>query len=68
MPEDELLPPRTVAPMLGITTKTLWIWQSNGKIRAVKTPTGRYLYPESEVKRVQKEMYGYEPISLRGRI
>jgi predicted site-specific integrase-resolvase len=65
---DELLPPRIAAPMLGICTKTLWMWQREGKIRAVKTPTGRYLYLESEVKRVQKEMYGYEPVSLRGRI
>ena len=68
MTEDKLLKPGVAAPILGISTKTLWVWQRKGKIRPVKTPTGRLLYPESEVKRVITMMYGYEPVSLRGRI
>lgn len=65
---DELLPPRIAAPMLGICTKTLWLWATKGIIKAEKSPTGRFKYRTSEVKRIQKDMYGYEPVSLRGRI
>lgn len=66
--DKKLLPPRVVAPMLGISKKTLWIWAKKGKIRPVKTPTGRFLYPETEVKRVLDMMYGYPLPSLRGMI
>jgi len=65
--KDELLTPRIAAPMLGISRKTLWLWTKKGKIKAVRTPTGRFLYPLSEVKKVLNAMYGF-PASLCDRL
>jgi len=65
--KDELLPPRVAAPMLGISRKTLWVWTKKGKIKAVRTPTGRFLYPLSEVKKVLNAMYGF-PVSPYDRL
>ena len=41
---------------LGISVKTLWVWQKKGIIRAVRLPTGKLRYPKSEVERILKEM------------
>lgn len=51
-PGEILLKPREAARMLGIHVLTLWRWAKTGRIRAVRTPTGRYLYPLSEIKRI----------------
>jgi len=47
-----LLPPREACRRLGIHFVTLKRWIYSGKIRAVKTPTGRWMIPESEVERI----------------
>lgn len=47
-----LLPPREACRRLGISFITLKRWIYSGKIRAVKTPTGRWMIPESEVERI----------------
>ncbi|MCD6428352.1 MAG: IS607 family transposase [Desulfurococcales archaeon] len=47
-----LLPPREACKRLGISFITLKRWIYSGKIRAVKTPTGRWMIPESEVERI----------------
>lgn len=47
-----LLPPRETCKRLGISFITLKRWIYTGKIRAVKTPTGRWMIPESEIERI----------------
>ena len=47
---ERLLPPREACRRLGIHYITLKRWIYSGKIRAVKTPTGRWMIPESEVE------------------
>jgi len=37
---EELLRPRDVAKIFGISVKTLWKWQRKGIIKAVRLPTG----------------------------
>ena len=49
---ERLLPPREACRRLGISFITLKRWIYSGKIRAVKTPTGRWMIPKSEVERI----------------
>jgi len=49
---DVLLPPREACRRLGISYRTLKRWIYSGRIRAVVTPTGRWMIPESEVERI----------------
>lgn len=48
--------PREVAKMFGIYVKTLWKWQRNGIVKAVKPPTGKLRYPKSEVDRLWRQL------------
>ena len=47
-----MLPPREACRRLGIHYVTLKRWIYSGKIRAVRTPTGRWMIPESEIERI----------------
>jgi len=49
---ERLLPPREACKRLGISFITLKRWIYSGKVRAVKTPTGRWMIPESEVEMI----------------
>ncbi len=49
---DVLLPPREACRRLGISYRTLKRWIYSGRIRAVRTPTGRWMIPESEIERI----------------
>ena len=49
---ERLLPPREACRRLGIHFVTLKRWIYSGKIRAVRTPTGRWMIPESEIERI----------------
>ncbi len=49
---ERLLSPREACRRLGIHYVTLKRWIYSGKIRAVRTPTGRWMIPESEVERI----------------
>lgn len=49
---ERLLPPRKACRRLGIHYVTLKRWIYSGKIRAIRTPTGRWMIPESEVERI----------------
>jgi len=49
---ERLLPPREACKHLGISFITLKRWIYSGRIRAVKTPTGRWMIPESEIERI----------------
>lgn len=54
MSVEEFLHPREVCRILGISYITLWRWIREGKIRAVKTPSGRYLIPHSEIEKIRR--------------
>lgn len=41
-----------IAEMLDVSTRTLYRWVEDGNIQYVKTGTGRYQFPESELKRI----------------
>ncbi|WP_131160727.1 IS607 family transposase [Aeropyrum pernix] len=47
---EKLLPPREASRRLGIHYVTLKRWIYSGKIRAVRTPTGRWMIPQSEIE------------------
>ncbi len=49
---ERLLPPREACKRFGISFITLKRWIYSGKIRAVRTPTGRWMIPESEIERI----------------
>ncbi|NHV61182.1 MAG: hypothetical protein HA492_07285 [Candidatus Verstraetearchaeota archaeon] len=36
----------------------MWKWVKEGKVRAVRLPSGRYRFPESEIKRILGEGSG----------
>jgi predicted DNA-binding transcriptional regulator AlpA len=57
---EELLRPRDVAKIFGISVKTLWKWQRKGIIKAVRLPTGKLRYPKSEVERLWKQLKATE--------
>jgi putative resolvase len=57
---EELLRPRDVARIFGISVKTLWKWQRRGIIKAVRLPTGKLRYPKSEVERLWKQLKATE--------
>ncbi len=41
-----------VAERIGVQPDTVKMWRKQGKIQAVRTPGGRYRYPESEINRI----------------
>jgi putative resolvase len=57
---EELLRPRDVAKIFGISVKTLWKWQKKGIIKAVRLPTGKLRYSRSEVERLWKQLKATE--------
>ena len=49
---EKLLRPQEVCSTLGISYSTLRRWIRDGKIKAVRTPTGRIRIPKSEIERI----------------
>ena len=41
-----------VCGILRIDRRTLWKWIKEGKIKAVRLPSGRYRIPESEIRKI----------------
>jgi predicted site-specific integrase-resolvase len=54
----ELLRPRDVAKIFGISVKILW--QREGVIKAVRLPTGKLRYPKSGVERLWRQLKATE--------
>ncbi len=52
---EEFLSPRDVCRILGVSYITLWRWIREGRIRVVRSPSGRYLIPRSEIERLRGE-------------
>jgi molybdopterin-binding protein len=51
MSKEEMLKPREVAGMLGISYPTLKLWIYKKKLRTIKTAGGHHRIPESELER-----------------
>jgi len=49
---ERMLRSGEVAKILGVDRHTVVKWIKEGKIRAVKLPSGRYRIPEGEVKKI----------------
>jgi putative resolvase len=57
---EELLRPRDVAKIFGISVKTLWKWQKKGIIKAVRLPTGKLRYPKARLKGCGRQLKATE--------
>ena len=49
---ERMFKPSEVAKMLNIDRHTVTRWIREGRIKAVKLPSGRYRIPESEVRKI----------------
>ena len=52
---EEFLSPRDVCRMLGVSYITLWRWIREGRIKAIRSPSGRYLIPRSEIEELKSK-------------
>ena len=43
---------KEVCGILRVDRRTLWKWIKEGKIKAVRLPSGRYRIPESEIRKI----------------
>lgn len=50
--KERLLRTGEVAEMLGVDRHTVIRWVREGKIRAIRLPSGRHRIPESEVRKI----------------
>ena len=50
--KERMLRSGEVAEILGVDRHTVVKWTKEGKIRAVKLPSGRYRIPEGEVRKI----------------
>ena len=50
--KESMLRSGEVAEVLGVDRHTVVKWIKEGKIRAIRLPSGRYRIPESEVKKI----------------
>ena len=48
--------PGEVGELLGLSRKTIFKYTKEGRLKSVKTETGRHLYPKEEVARMLKEL------------
>ena len=48
------------APLIGVSSVTLWRWCASGKIASIKLPSGQRRIPESELTRILQ----VEPVSI----
>jgi len=52
---EEFLSPRDACRVFGVSYITLWRWIREGRINAIRSPSGRYLIPRSEIDRLRGE-------------
>ena len=50
------------AVLLGVSYWTVYDWVRKGKIRAIKTPTGRWRIPKSAMEELFKQMFPEEVV------
>ncbi len=49
---NRLLTTGQVAVEVGVSAVTVWRWAKDGRIRAIRLPSRRFLVPRSEVARI----------------
>lgn len=54
MGNEKLLTPAEAALQIGVHPRTLKRWARDGKVRFVRYPSGRFMFPESVVGDVQE--------------
>jgi len=59
---EEFLSPRDACRVLGVSYITLWRWIREGRIKVIRSPSGRYLIPRSEIERLKGEEKRVEKI------
>ena len=52
----EILRSSEVARLLGVTRKTVWKWTVEGKIKAIRLPSGEFRYRREDVEEFMKRM------------
>ena len=51
-----LYTPKEASKLLGVSVKTIRRWNKQGKIKCVRTIGGKLRVPESEIKKLKKEL------------
>ncbi len=59
----KLLKVKEAAFLLNVSRQSVWKWIKEGKMSAVKLPSGRYRIPESEVVKVLQTLH---PKAMQG--
>ena len=67
-PEEVYLPARKAAKLLGVHPITLYRWAKKGKIRCIRTPTGRLRYPLSEIMKFRDIIHEGKDIAIYARV
>ena len=52
MSMERLLKVKEAALILNVDRRTIWKWIKEGRIKAIRLPSGSYRIPESEVIRI----------------
>jgi len=66
--EERYITAKQAARMLGVHPVTLYRWAKEGKIRFIKTPSGRLRYPLSEIERLKSSFGGNRNVVLYARV
>ena len=66
--EERYLTAKQAARMLGVHPITLYRWAKEGKIKYVRTPTGRLRYPLSEIERLRSTYRGKDNVVIYARV
>ena len=53
---ERVLSVGTVARLIGVSSETVRAWARAGRIRAIRTPTGRYKIPEAVAEALLAEL------------
>jgi excisionase family DNA binding protein len=49
---ERWLSPAKASRFLGVSTRTLWRWEEQGRLRALRTPAGHRRYALSDLQRL----------------
>ena len=64
IPDEPLLWPREVAPLVGVTPKVLTSWARQGRLGYVATIGGQRRFPRSEIIRLLRKLNHPDPERL----
>jgi len=66
--EEVYLPAKKAARLLGVHPVTLYRWAKRGKIKYIRTPTGRLRYPLSEIMRLKSMVENPMDVAIYARV